>query len=121
MTPNNRKLVVALFLGVIAIVLAFFLGERFQTSPTIVRGVIFVAGTAGYYVFSAFLLSRGDPREARPWAIPAALAAPFLILVLIGVAAEPNKGAVLLTAVVWILVLLSAAAGTALARRSKRA
>lgn len=122
MIPNDRKFAVALLLGAVAIVLVFFLGERFQTSATILRGVLFWGGTAAYYFLCAFLLSRGDPQPlARPWTVLAALVAPFLILVLIALAVEPDKGAALFTALIWLLGLLSGAAGTASGRRAKRA
>ena len=126
MTPNG-KLLVALFLGAVAFVPLFALGEGVRIPPAVpgaaaLQGVIFVGGMAAYFFFCAFFLSRGDPRSlARLWPIPAALGVPLFIAVVIALGVEPNKGAVLWVAGAWLLGFLSAAAGTTLGWHANRA
>jgi len=125
-TPT-AKIVVAVMLGVVAFLLMFALGEGVRIPATVpaavfIQGAVFVGGMGGYFLLCAFLLSRGDTRALLSlWPTVIALNAPIIVSVLVSLAVEPNKGAVLQVAEVSVLGILCAFAGAALAKRAKNA
>jgi uncharacterized membrane protein (UPF0136 family) len=124
---KGLKILVAFLLGLFSFPLLFFLGEEVEIPSGIpaaqsINWGIFIIVFGGYFFLSEYLLSRGNPQALRKdWPIILALTATLIVLAVIAIAVEPNRGAVMLTVSIVIFAVACSLAGAALAARMARA
>lgn len=115
--PGKRrsgKVALAFFLGVLSFFLMFLLGEGAGDYALFI-------GLGAYFLFSQYLLSRGNSRATRTdWPVIVALNFTPVCTAVIALAAEPKKSAGLVAFGVALLALVCSYAGAALAARTAR-
>ena len=121
--PADGKVAFALLLGAFSFFLMFLLGEGVSVPPSVpgakyIEGILFIGGMCGYFLISAYLLSRGNPQAIwKNWPIILALNLILLITAIIALVVEPNKLAALLTLGVAIVAVACSFAGAWLGAR----
>jgi hypothetical membrane protein len=114
-TKKEKRIALAILFSVVAFFLIFILGEGFGA------WALFV-GMGAYFFVTQYLLSRGNAWPVRnDWPIIIALNSAPAFMIVLALAIEPNKLAVLQMLGVTILCLACSYAGAALASRPPRA